>query len=189
MKNKWKLFYNPFEWIAGWKAFLIGIIIVCLTVIVGYFSNTYFYGLNVKHIPDISLPMAFLLQAIGLCSTVVIMYIISTIATKNVRFQDIMGTVTLSRYPFLLAALSGFLITPNILDNVLNGIKPSIWALIQFGIVSIIMMLVVILGVALLYNAFKVSTNIKGAKGVSLFILIMILSEVVTMIIVSNLFN
>jgi len=41
----------------------------------------------------------------------------------------------------------------------------------------------------LLYNAFKVSTNIKGAKGIFLFILIMIVSEIATMIVVFNYSN
>ena len=189
MKNKWNLFYNPFQWIAGWKSFGIGIVIVCVTVVIGHLGNTYFYGLNVKNIHDISLPMAFLLQGIGLCSTVLLMYLVSIIATKNVRFQDILGTVTLARYPFFFAAFAGFLIPATTLDNIINGTKPETWALIQLSIASIIMVLVVILGVALLYHAFKVSTNIKGAKSVFLFILIMILSEAITMLIVLNFFN
>jgi hypothetical protein len=30
MKNKWKWIYNPFEFVAGWKAFGIGIVILCM---------------------------------------------------------------------------------------------------------------------------------------------------------------
>ena len=188
MNNKWKMLYNPFEWIAGWKAFVIGIIIVCVTVVVGHLGSTYFYGIQVKHIPDISLLTAFLLQVTGLGITTLIMYLVSVIAAKGVRFQDVLGTVTLARYPFLLAALAGFLITSETLDSILNGTKMETQAIIQLSVSGIIMMLVIILGVALLYNAFKVSTNIKGAKGVFLFILIMILSEIATILIVSNCF-
>ena len=189
MNNKWKLFYNPFEWIAGWKAFLIGIFIVCITVLVGHVGNTYFYGIQIKHIPGISLLIAFLLQMTGLGITVLTMYLVSIIAAKGVRFQDILGTVTLARYPFLLAALAGFLITPKALNALLTETKIDTQALIQFGVSGIIMILVIILGVALLYNAFKVSTNIKGTKGIFLFILIMIVSEIATMIVVFNYSN
>ncbi len=187
MENKWKLLYNPFEWIAGWKAFGIGIIIVCATVIIGHFSNTYFIGVQIKHIPNISLPMAFLLQAIGLCATIIIMYLISLISAKNVRFQDILGTVTLSRYPFLLAAFAGFLVRPQIIDSILEGTLTDVFSIIQFSIAGLIMMLILVWGVALLYNAFKVSTNIKGPKSVFLFILIFVLSEAFTMLAVYKL--
>lgn len=34
MKNKLKLLYNPFERIAGWKAFFIGISIVSISVVI-----------------------------------------------------------------------------------------------------------------------------------------------------------
>ena len=108
MNNKWKLFYNPFEWIAGWKAFVVGIIIVCITVLIGHVGNTYFYGIQVKHIPNISLPIAILLQMTGLGITVLTMYLVSIIAAKGVRFSRYFGNCNIGTIPFSIGCLGGF---------------------------------------------------------------------------------
>ncbi|MCL2041163.1 MAG: hypothetical protein FWG84_03865 [Bacteroidales bacterium] len=54
MSKKWRWIWNPFEKIAGWRAFGIGIVILCLTTVLGYFSNTVFYGISIKLVQSIT---------------------------------------------------------------------------------------------------------------------------------------
>ncbi|MDR1739631.1 MAG: hypothetical protein LBR45_02605 [Bacteroidales bacterium] len=185
MKNKWKFLYNPFERIAGWKAFGIGITILAITTIAGYFGNTVFYGLSVKSVLETTLSSAFLLQALGLAVTVGVMYIVALISAKHVRFQDILGTVALAKYPLLLLAILSLPLGPKIATIDVEAIlhnwlaMPDLAILVVFGILSII---VVVWEVALLYNAFKVSTNLRSRKCVALFIISLLISEFITLI-------
>ena len=192
MNNKWKWVYNPFEKVAGWKAFGIGIIILGITTITGYFGDTVFYGISVKLVPDITWSMAFSLQALGLAVTVIIMYITALFFAKHVRFQDILGTVTLAKYPLILMAFLS-LIFGNKLASAIdvskiinNKITFSDYTLLfVFGIIAIT---VIVWVIALLYHAFKVSTNLKGVKCGILFTILMLVSEIITIILVSVLY-
>ena len=196
MKNKWKWIYNPFEFVAGWKAFGIGVVILCLTTIVGYFGSMVFYGAGAKTVPNITWGMAFSLQFLGLSVTVVVMYLGALFFAKNVRFQDILGTVTLSKYPLLLMALLNFPIGKKMAEfgkevmemNVseLANMKftftfSDLAPLLIFSFFSIILMIWLI---TLLFNAFRVSTNLKGVKCVVLFISTIFISEIITSVLV-----
>ena len=181
-KNNWYFLINPFTKIAGWKAFGIGIVIVIATVLVGYLNGICFPGLiSIKSVPDLTLGNAFLLQSVGLLSTVIIMYIAGLIFAKNVRFQDILGTTTLSRAPLLLLSPFGFMvehIDPRaMLQSAMDGTFSlmDIKGMLVFGLLC---MLFAVWVIALLYNAFRVSTNIKGGKSVGIFIAVILLSEV-----------
>jgi hypothetical protein len=195
MKTKWELIYNPFIKIAGWKAFVIGAVIVCATVITGYWNDVYFTGIQMKMSEHLTLWVCFLIQAIALLSTVILMYVTSLFFAKQVRFQDILGTVTLSRYPYLFIALLMFYIGPrmqSILEKITEvsfstieklNIVISISDYIVLLIFAVLALIIIIWNIALLYNAFKVSTGIKGYKTAILLTGIIIASEIITFII------
>ena len=187
MKNKWKWIYNPFEFIAGWKAFGIGILILCVTTVIGYFGSMVFYGIQAKAVPHITWNMAFSLQFLGLAVTVLIMYITALIFAKHVRFQDILGTITLAKYPLLFIAVIS-LVFGNTLSSVdINKFISQdftifdIAPLLLFGIISIIF---IVWNIALLYNAFRVSSNLKGVKCAVLFTAALFLSEIIILVLV-----
>lgn len=191
MKNSlWSLLVNPFTHIAGWKAFVLGIIIVCVTVLIGYFSNIYFPGaLDVKVTTRVSLKSAYVFQMIGLASLVLVMYLSSLIFAKRTRFQDILGTVTLSRFPLFFTALSGFLVEEDCINNLAQLVLDRSTAFnisdyVGFIIVMLLMIPVVIWQIALLYNAFKVSTGMKGGKCIVVFIGSVILAEIISIILI-----
>ena len=189
---KWKWIYNPFEFIAGWKAFGIGIVILCITTIVGYFGYTVFYALEIKSVPAITWNMAFSLQFLGLAVTAVIMYVTALLFAKDVRFQDMLGTVTLAKYPLLLMALFSLPFGKKIasisinkfitMDFTISDILP----LLLLGIISVI---VLVWEITLLFNAFRVSSNLKGVKCASLFIAALLITEILTIVLVFVLFT
>lgn len=189
MKNLFKLAYNPFTRIAGWKAFFIGILIVCATAVVGWQSQTVSYGLEIKATAPTSLVNVFLVTGVGLLCYVAVFYLLGVIFARGTRFQDILGTVTLARYPYLLASLFGFLIKGDfdsltmdaIMENPFGVLEMINWG--SMAVMSLIFMFVSVWAVALLYNGFKVSTDLKGGKCTGLFILGLVLSEVIMLVI------
>ena len=199
MDKDWRWVYNPFEKIAGWKAFGIGIVILCLATAIGYFGNTVFYGFSIKAVPSITWSKAFLLQATGLTTTVLVMWITALLFAKHVRFQDILGTVTLAKYPLVLPAIMFLAIGKRLNElgeklsstgnhqetmKLFNELTVADYALFIFIIV--VSILVLVWSIALLFNAFKVSTNLKGIKCALLFIAIMLISEIVIHIMISK---
>ena len=182
MKNNWKWIYNPFEFVAGWKAFGMGIVILSITTIAGYFGNTVFYALEVKTLPVITWSMAFSLQALGLAVTVIVMFLAALLFAKHTRFQDILGTVTLAKYPLLLMALLSLafgkaLASINI-DKIINKefSFSDIISLFVFGIISIILLA---WEITLLFNAFRVSTNLNGVKCALLFTTALVITTII----------
>ncbi|NDV67283.1 hypothetical protein [Dysgonomonas sp. 25] len=194
MKNKIKLLYNPFEQVAGWKAFLMGLPIIIGSVLIAYTQDQYFSGVfNIRYIKDLVLGQAFLYQAISLLVLVMIMYGFGLIFSKGIRFQDVLGTVTLARYPYFFAAFTGFFLnteaTIEITNQVLAGnyqevMKPLIIMTVVGGILCVIL----VWYIALLYNAFRISTGLKGAKCIILFILSLLLTDVISLILKCLLF-
>jgi len=187
MKNKWKWVYNPFEFVAGWKAFGIGIVILIITTIVGYFGNMVFSVIQAKIVPTITWSTTFSLQFLGLAVTVIVMYATALLFAKHVRFQDILGTITLAKYPFLLMALLNLPIgkTMASIDIIkfLNR-EYTFSDLVPLFVFSIIAIILLVWVVTLLFNAFRVSTNLKGVKCAGLFTAALVISEVVTIVLV-----
>ena len=194
MKNKWKWVYNPFEFVAGWKALGIGIVILCIATIIGYFGSMVFYGGQAKVVSVITWSKAFSLQFLGLAVTVIVMYLVALIFAKHVRFQDILGTVTLSKYPLLLMALLNLPIGKKMAEfgekmegmNVseLMNMKFSFTDLVPLFIFSFFAIILLVWLITLLFNAFRVSTNFKGIKCAVLFISIILVSEIITSVLV-----
>lgn len=189
MKNsRWKsLLINPFTRIAGWKAFMLGIVIVCVTVVIGSYTNIHFPGaLDVKFATNISLNSAFIGQGIGLLSLVGLLYVAALIFARDTRFQDILGTITLSRFPMLLIVIFGAMVNKDSIDNLMNvvlGKNPFLlsdyWG---FILCSLLMIPIIIWQLVLMYNAFSVSTGLKGGKSVLIYICAVIVAEIVSIV-------
>lgn len=170
MKNKLKLLYNPFERIAGWKAFFIGISIVSISVVIAYYGNQYYKGaMNIRIVENANLGYAFLSQAIGLLCMVLLFFVAGLVFSKGVRFQDVLGTTTLARYPYIIPAIFGYFMDLDSINeigmSILSGEILSIGNLISLTVIGLVMVLVLVWYVALLWNAFRISTDIKGGKG------------------------
>jgi hypothetical protein len=177
---------NPFTRIAGTKSLVYGLLIILSTSLIGHYSHTHFPDiLSVKLSPDFPV-WYFILQ--GLSNWLVIsslLYLAAKLFSKSsVRLIDIFGTQALARTPYLLAALMGFSNTVEKLG------KHLLWTLLQQGepitisqfeialailLMGVTLLLTVWL-ITLMFNAFKVSSNLKGPKLVLSFIVILISS-------------
>jgi len=185
-----KKLINPYKYLAGLKSLILGIAIILATSIIGYFSNTQFPDIiSVKTCPDFSISY-FILQ--GLLNWFILstmFYIASMIISKSkVRPIDIYGTQALARFPYLLASCIGF-------SSALNDFSKYLqWTLLKQGepieissiqiviaiLILVFSLILTIWMITLMFNAFKVSANLKGNRLVFSFIIVMILSIVLT---------
>jgi hypothetical protein len=175
-KSGLALLINPFECIAGWQALLIGLVVIALTAVFGHINHITFYGsLQADPISTLSLSTSFVVQAVSYVLLFLMMWIAGVCLSKSkIRAVDVAGTMALTRVPILLLTLICFLpITP---DN-----QTDIQLMIVFGIICVPLMVWI---VALMYNAYSVSCNLKGGRAILSFIGALLAAEIVSRIII-----
>lgn len=187
---------NPFKYIAGWESLAIGIIILFATAGVGYFSHIHFPDLiSVKTFNELPFPI-MLIQ--GLSNWLIFSFLLYIAAIlfspSSVRGIDIFGTQALARFPYLLAAFIGF---SGSMDKF--G-KYMLWSTLQTGqpveissgeillavLLILITMLLTVWMITLMFNAFKISANLKNGKLIISFIVAIIISIILTGMISSH---
>ena len=179
-KNFWSFIVNPFTHIAGWQAFGIGLIFAVLTAVTGTLSNTAMDGaLDTHYTFGLTYGQSFLMQAINIVSVTLVMSLAALFISKSFRFVDILGTMTLAKAPYLIMALTGFLVKPEDLNNMMENISvmqiPSTMILLSLAAIP-----VMVWSIALMYNGMKVSCDVKGAKLAITFTIGLIVAEILS---------
>jgi len=192
-----KKLFNPFTHIAGIRSLFWGVKIILITSILGYFLNIHFPDvISVKSVP--SFPFLYhVLQSFS--NWIIISLILITISLifskSKIRIIDIFGTQALARFPYLLATFTGIPKSPQVFSQYMlykylgTGDPVEITTLDITITIFIILfsLLLTIWMIALMYNAFKVSSNIKGTKSIVLFIVGLIISMVISTLITNQL--
>lgn len=185
MKN---FLFNPFRFIAGGKALILGGIIMVLTALVGWFSHTHFPDIiSLKSNSDY--PFSYLLFQTFvnwfLFSSLIYGYS-KAVSKSSVRALDIFGTQALARFPYLPGAFIGFSgsmerFTKYILSKTMQPDLDISITQTDIGIAVLIMVLSLLLLIwlfVLMYNAFSLSSNLKGSKAVIGFIVCLVISVI-----------
>lgn len=191
--------FNPFTHIAGMKAFAIGLPVILLSSVLGYMSHTHFDGVLDAHLSDIGNIYYYLTEGlIDFICLLVIFYIAGIIISGlHFRFIDLMGTIALSRAPMILIPLAAFIFPQQKIADYLNyvylntGDPVSLTStdIIGFIISVFVILFVVIWMVALLFNAYKICINKKGARLIVSFIIAVIVSEVISKILIAQIID
>lgn len=190
MKNKfeWNIFFNPFTKIAGWQAFALGLLFVLLMGVIGANANIAFDGVLDGHFTDnLSVKDSFLFLGIDIVSVSIVLFITGLILSKQLRFVDILGTMTLARAPMILLPLFGLFVSPVSAEEIMAN-PMAVMQNISLIIFTLLSIPVVIWFVALMYNGFKVSTGAKGGKLIIGFIIGLIIAEIVSKVLIFQLF-
>jgi hypothetical protein len=168
--------FNPFKYIAGLKALIIGWAIMLATACVAFLSKTHFDGVIDVHCGlIISLPWYILEQLIAWTSAVIIFYMAGLIFSgSSIRFIDVAGTMALARWPASFVALINFAM-PHV--NNIHDISAGFIITALAGLIFVIWM------IALMYHAFTVSCNMKGSKATIVFIGALLVAEVFSKIV------
>lgn len=174
--KKW--LYNPFTHIAGAQALGAGLSIMLITLIGAYYSNMHFNGVIDAHFgPHEHFSTFVSEQVIAWGCPVVIFYVSAFMLSKSkFRFIDIAGTIAIARAPMFLIVILAFLFK-NHIDTLKPGTADSVVIAIGF-----LMLLPVIWMIALMFNAFTISFNLKGGKAIAGFIGGLMLAEVASIL-------
>lgn len=172
--------FNPFRFIAGFQALLIGLAIILLSGFIGSFGNTHFDGVLDVH-KGLSAPVWFFLieGLIDWICLVVPLFLFGLIVSRSsFRIVDVIGTQALARWPYLIVSLVMLpdanrrvpeYIVSKVMQNAPAAEIGPVDVLI-FGFSMIVVILMLIWMVVLMYRAYAVSCNIKGAKAIVTFI-------------------
>lgn len=186
----WSLLINPFTRIAGWQAFAAGFVISVLSVWISSVNGTYFDGVIDFHYggENYSLLKLFGILAIDIFSITAVMSLSGFIISKSFRLIDILGTMTFSRIPYLLLAVFSLFVKSPDLNEILHN-PLSVFNNIGFVLVMILSLPVLVWYIALMYNALKVSCDVKGMKLNVVFIVAVIVAEVLSKILIYAFFR
>lgn len=191
--------FNPFIILAGSKALFLGIVIILLTAFLGSLSSTHFDGVLDVHTGQKAPIWLFFAENLinWLCMVSFLFFSALIVSRSQWRFIDILGTQALSRWPTLITALvmlpdanrrfGEYLISKlgqSSTSVAINSIDASI-----FVISAIIALVMIIWMVVLMYKAYAVSCNVKGAKAIWTFIISIILAEIVSKVIILSLIS
>ena len=180
------LLINPFTRIAGWQAFGIGMLFIVLMGIIGSLSGIYFDGaLDIHLAKKGNFYHSFLFLAVDIICITLFMWIGALLFSKDVRIIDLLGTMTLSKAPLLIPSFMGFLVSAESLRTMAENPLAilSMPAVIYFSLILIPPFL--IWNIALMYNAFKVSSGMKGDKIIPVFIVALLFAEIASKIIIA----
>ena len=181
--KKW--LFNPFTYIAGTKALLIGLVVMLATAVIAFFSHAHFDGAIDCHFGATAPFINYLIEPLvdWIC-LVISLYVIGRVASESsIRFIDMAGTIALARWPLFFTALCGFIPVPPIDVN-----APPMQLLTQimtlpFIIQTLLALPLIVWFIVLLYNAFAVSANMKGGKSAGAFIGGVIIAEIISKVI------
>lgn len=185
MKSKsiFSLLVNPFTRIAGWQAFGLGLVFIVLMGFIGADSGIAFDGIFDMHLFEITVQQSFLYLAIDLFSLVLVMWITGLIVSKNFRFIDILGTMTLAKAPFLLLAIMGYFTSAPNTSEILKD-PYVVFQSLSFVIMLTLSLPVMIWSIALMFNALKITCDLKGSTLTVAFIIGLFVSEILAKILI-----
>ena len=171
--------YNPFVRIAGYEALLIGLLTFLATCFFAFKTGTHFIGLSeVSFAKDAPFWFFFIENLIAWLSLSVFVFIIGLFLSKSrIRFCDVLGTLLLARVPLIIVPC--LRLTPAFQSFIVGS-----W---QLQLTNIIYYLSMIWTLVLVFNAIKVSCNLKEKKLIIVFIVSVLLAEVISITVINNL--
>jgi len=176
--------FNPFLFVGGERILLIGLIIAAVHIPIGYFLNVRFDGAIDMHLvpTDVGLLTPVIDVLIAWLSMAGCMFAAAKIFQSPMRLIDIAGAVLVARIPLLLSIGPVLLLEPDFqsIEELLNLQGSELY---QLAALSVISLLFLIWFFVLLFNAFKINSNLKGAKLWFGFIGSAIIAEIISIMI------
>lgn len=186
------LLFNPFYFVAGVKALLIGLLLILAAGLLGSLSNTHFDGVLDTHTGAAAPLWIFIIEGIinWVCLAIVLAALGLVVSGGRFRIIDVFGTQALARWPTIILSL---LMMPDavrrfsaqvleMFTNPKGHITLNVADTAVFAIVMLASLPVICWVVYLMYKSFSVSCNVKGGKAVGLFIVGLLGAEVLSKI-------
>jgi hypothetical protein len=182
------ILFNPFEKIAGFKALLIGLAVIIVSAVAGWYAGVNFDGVIDMHIlkKDLKLQTHFIEVIFVWFLFSAVLFAAGTVVSKSkIRLIDVFGTQALARWPFLPAVLITVLFNAEKISQHLMYVylglgeptHPSTLEYVLYGFYILLTLLFLVYTIYLMYKAYSVSCNLTGAKGIFSFIIALIIAE------------
>ena len=182
--------FRPFHYIAGAQSLIIGLGAVLAAGWLISFSNTHFDGVLDFHTGMPNVFPGFLLEGLlAWLSLAVVLFILGKLFTKS-RFRaiDLFGTQALARWPTLIiAALAllpqyrrGLALMMSFAMNPGGGWQGSPVDALALGLIMLLQIAALVWMVALMYQSYRICTNLRGAKIALSFIGGLLLGETIS---------
>ena len=188
-----KLIFNPFTKIAGTKALIIGLSIIILSALLCYPTNTHFDGVLDIHFSGANNIYIHLIEGITNLISIVFIFSLTVliIVGAKFRFIDLLGTMSLSRAPLIIIPIFSLILPLQKMNDYFTytyskigtPVEIGYWDIISFIVFSLIIIFVIIWTITLMYNAFRICMNVKGAKAVASFVTGLLLAEVLSKVV------
>lgn len=202
MNQQVKLLLNPFERFPERTLLIWGILSLVIGSVIAFAVHGKFDGVLDLHFgPDVQWYGPFLDNLINIFSLLIPLMIVGRIVNDKTRIIDVLTTILVARMPYYLLVLFNI---NNFMEDLTNqmmsqfaGTVPGknfevdkiaigpleMLLFIMFAILSI---LVLIWMITLLYRGFKTATNLKSAPHIVMFSVAIIVAEIISKIIFSN---
>lgn len=187
--------FNPFYYVAGVKALIIGLIVLVLTGVFAFFSHVRFDGLLDFHmaLPPVPLWVNIAENLFSWLLFSILLLLAGKIISKSrPRCIDVFGTQALARLPYLFVSLAALIPGTRRFARELVAGRAS---LDQLSVDMAVFILVVVLGllmlvwmIVLMYRAFAVSCNVSGKAATLTFIVALIVGEVISKVMLWRVF-
>lgn len=182
------LLFNPFKKYSEQQLLVFGLVTAAVGVVFASLTNTHFDGVLDTHFgKNVSLKTAALQSLINSVSIVLVFYPLGKIINSKTRLIDIFNVSLIVKIP------AYFLLPFNINGWAYKQSEPLISAVsdpfnLQFTpeliifltLSSILALLILVWLIVLLYNGFKVATNLKETKHIIMFTVAIILAEIIS---------
>ena len=177
--------FNPFRYIAGTKALVLGIIFIISSALLLYSDGMIQSSYIHIGFANATFWQVLLVQFVWWIIPTILLYAGGLLMSKSrIRIIDILGTTAFSQLilipmtaPLLLPAVKNG--TQNIINTLLQGVTPASGDMLAVMLYAIWSMLCLVLFYVWNYNAFATSCNLKGTKPIAYFIFIQIVITVV----------
>ena len=177
--------FNPFRYIAGTKALVLGIIFIISSALMLYSDNMIQDSYVHIGLADVTLWQVLLVQFMWWIIPAVLLYTGGLLLTKShIRIIDVLGTTAFSQ--LLLIPMIAPLLLPivkdgsmRVVDNLLQGVAASTGDLLAVMLNGIWSTLLLVLFYIWNYNAFSTSCNVKGSKAIIFYIAVQVVITIV----------
>lgn len=189
---KLKFLYNPFESVSDKILLFIGVITFGIGTALSWKLQMIFDGIFDIHIfKGITFNEAFAANAIDVIVLCLFLFAAGKLVNPKTRMIDILNASFISRIPvYLTTFLIVFMPIEEISDKIMtsisnkNGLQLPASEIIILLIFSCLSLFLLVYGIALLVNGFRVAANAKKSQHYIIFAIALILAEIISKLII-----